>query len=450
MPNTEHIHLPLYTDEETPDISTTGHYNHAMGILDAEAGELEAADADLAAKLAKETQDRKGADTAIKADLDAETARATAAEGKNADAIAAEVTARKAADTALGKRIDNAEVEISANSADLTGIKGLTYGADHVTFLENENGAYTSPALEEVAEQIEKLESNGWYVINNYNSETPQQLSPEQLAIVQKNPYRVALVIGNSSVALPMSIPPYSKSYRYVYFYDASTGFTARIVSVSPEGAVTESTVTDPSWFRIANAPFYYLGKGVTTAEGESKHIELTLSAASSDTIGGVKIGSGLSVTSDGTLSVDTSGETGSALTVLDLTCAQGATITLDDETVSKIKSNYPAVVINWRRKAGAPANVAMPIVSSSSDTSTQYTWMTQNNSSIVHMNVFTASKEFSVQEITTHYYSQWNLIDNRPFYNLGYGLRVTTANDKQLYVDTSALFAITWGDIES
>ena len=450
MPNTEHIHLPLYTDEETPDISTTGHYNHAMGILDAEAGELEAADADLAAKLAKETQDRKGADTAIKADLDAETARATAAEGKNADAIAAEVTARKAADTALGKRIDNAEVEISANSADLTGIKGLTYGADHVTFLENENGAYTSPALEEIAEQIEKLESNGWYVINNYNSETPQQLSPEQLAIVQKNPYRVALVIGNSSVALPMSIPPYSKSYKYVYFYDASTGFTARIVSVSPKGAVTESTVTDPSWFHIANAPFYYLGKGVTTAEGESKHIELTLSAASADTIGGVKIGSGLSVTSDGTLSVDTSGETGSALTVLDLTCAQGATITLDDETVSKIKSNYPAVVINWRRKAGAPTNVAMPIVSSSSDTSTQYTWMTQNNSSIVHMNVFTASKEFSVQEITTHYYSQWNLIDNRPFYNLGYGLRVTTANDKQLYVDTSALFAITWGDIES
>ena len=450
MPNTEHIHLPLYTDEETPDISTTGHYNHAMEILDAEAGELEAADADLAAKLAKETQDRKGADTAIKADLDAETARATAAEGKNADAIAAEVTARKAADTALGKRIDNAEVEISANSADLTGIKGLTYGADHVTFLENENGAYTSPALEEIAEQIEKLESNGWYVINNYPNEAPGQLSPEQLAIVQKNPYRVALVIGNSSVALPMSIPPDSKSYKYVYFYDASTGFTASIVSVSPTGAVTKSTVTDPSWFHIANAPFYYLGKGVTTAEGESKHIELTLSAASADTIGGVKIGSGLSVTSDGTLSVDTSGETGSALTVLDLTCAQGTAITLDDETVSKIKSNYPAVVINWRRKAGAPPDVAMPIGSSSSDTSTQYTWMTQNNGSIVHMNVFTASKEFRVQGTATQYYSQWNLIDNRPFYNLGYGLGVTTANDKQLYVDTSALFAITWGDIES
>lgn len=48
MPTTEHIHLPLYTDEETPDLSTTGHYNHAMEILDANVGELEKKDAELA------------------------------------------------------------------------------------------------------------------------------------------------------------------------------------------------------------------------------------------------------------------------------------------------------------------------------------------------------------------------------------------------------------------
>ena len=34
MPTTEHIHLPLYTDEETPDLSSTGHYNVAMEIVD--------------------------------------------------------------------------------------------------------------------------------------------------------------------------------------------------------------------------------------------------------------------------------------------------------------------------------------------------------------------------------------------------------------------------------
>lgn len=65
-----------------------------------------------------------------------------------------EEQARIDADTALDKRIDNAEVEISANSADLTGIKGLTYGDTHVNFIENNNGEYSSPALEEIAEQI--------------------------------------------------------------------------------------------------------------------------------------------------------------------------------------------------------------------------------------------------------------------------------------------------------
>lgn len=70
------------------------------------------------------------------------------------DADAALDTAYKAADTALGERIDNAETEISANSADLTGIKGLTYGTHHINFIENSNGEYTSPALDEIAEQI--------------------------------------------------------------------------------------------------------------------------------------------------------------------------------------------------------------------------------------------------------------------------------------------------------
>ena len=111
MPTTEHIHLPLYTDEETPDLSTTGHYNHAMEILDAK--------------------------------------------------LAAETKARTDADTALGSRIDNAETEISANSADLTGIKGLTYGEGRQVFLENENGSYSSPALVEIRHEISNLQSQG-------------------------------------------------------------------------------------------------------------------------------------------------------------------------------------------------------------------------------------------------------------------------------------------------
>ena len=86
-------------------------------------------ESEIDSKLAAETKARTDADTALD-------------------------TAYKAADAAIGARIDNAETEISANSADLTGIKGLTYGTHHINFIENSNGEYTSPALDEIAEQI--------------------------------------------------------------------------------------------------------------------------------------------------------------------------------------------------------------------------------------------------------------------------------------------------------
>lgn len=146
MPTTEHIHLPLYGDEEAPDISTSGHYNHAMEILDANVGELETG-------LAEETKQRKAADAELEGKVEEEaTARADADKAIN-DTLA---TKADSADvTALGKRVDNAEVEISANSADLTGIKGLTYGTGQQVFLEEENGEYSSPALEEIQHEIE-------------------------------------------------------------------------------------------------------------------------------------------------------------------------------------------------------------------------------------------------------------------------------------------------------
>lgn len=175
MPTTEHIHLPLYTDEETPDLSTTGHYNHAMEIIDANVGELEAEDAELAEDIADEREARIAGDSALDAKLAAETKARTDADTaldtayKAADTalgkrIDAETAARGAADTALGSRVDNAETEISANSADLTGIKGLTYGAGGQVFLENEGGEYSSPALEEIRHEISDI---NWGTLKN-------------------------------------------------------------------------------------------------------------------------------------------------------------------------------------------------------------------------------------------------------------------------------------------
>lgn len=133
MRSTPYHHYALYEPDAAPDLTETGEYNSAiMGI-----------DADLHA----EETERKEADTELTAKIVAETKART-------DADAALDNAYKAADTALGVRIDNAETEITANSAELTGIKGLTYGAQHVKFVEISDGKYTSPALEEIAEQI--------------------------------------------------------------------------------------------------------------------------------------------------------------------------------------------------------------------------------------------------------------------------------------------------------
>lgn len=122
MRTTPYKGYALYEPDASPDLTESGEYNTALMAVDAD--------------MHDEEQARIDGDTALNI------------------AIANEMAQRKAADDALGKRIDNAEVEISANSADLTGIKGLTYGDTHVNFLENSNGEYSSPALDEIAEQM--------------------------------------------------------------------------------------------------------------------------------------------------------------------------------------------------------------------------------------------------------------------------------------------------------
>ena len=153
MPSTDHYKIPLYTDEESPDLSTTGHYNQAMNIIDTAMNAQDETMDDMSVKIDGEIERAKGAEHALGERITQEVTART-------DADTSLDTAYKAADTALGYRIDNAEAEISANSADLTGIKGLTYGAEHVQFLENNNGSYTSPALEEIAEQINSNNSS--------------------------------------------------------------------------------------------------------------------------------------------------------------------------------------------------------------------------------------------------------------------------------------------------
>ena len=139
MPSTDNYKIPLYTDGESPDLSTTGHYNRAMAIIDTTMTSL-------GDRITQETTARTNGDNAL-------AERITTVEGLGTQ-LADRITTVEGLGTQLAEGIAIANHNISANTADLTGIKGLTYGADHVQFLVENNGSYTSPALDEIAEQI--------------------------------------------------------------------------------------------------------------------------------------------------------------------------------------------------------------------------------------------------------------------------------------------------------
>lgn len=206
MAETPYKGYALYKPDASPDLTASGEYNTALMAVDADMHDEEQAriegDTALNIAIANEMAQRKAADDMLNRRVDTETAERKAADTaldtayKAADAaldtkftgelntvrqlivetsriLATEQRERANADTALGKRIDNTEVEISANSADLTGIKGLTYGDTHVNFLENSNGEYSSPALTKIAEQItnNKARSNTRITANTTWSE---------------------------------------------------------------------------------------------------------------------------------------------------------------------------------------------------------------------------------------------------------------------------------------
>ena len=230
MPTTEHILLPLYTNEETPDLSTTGHYNLAMNLIDD----------------AMNTQDYTMDEM-----------------GKKIDG---EIERAKAADTALGSRIDNAETEISANSADLTGIKGLTYGAQHVNFIESSNGEYSSPALDEIAEQI----AQGMTYIQIPDNQAT--LSADSLGKLRSDWPNVALIETtniSTSVGYNILVPLVWRESEYVFspisgsYSDDGMPYN-RFTKISVTGDITRDDMShSPYWTNIINKPFSTIGYGL-------------------------------------------------------------------------------------------------------------------------------------------------------------------------------------------
>ena len=327
MPNTKNYGFPLYDPEESPDLTTTGREAEAViaidaalkneedertagdaelnAVLEKETAERQAADKVLTDNLAKEVADRKAADTALGGRIDAEaTARETAdtalggridaeaaaretadtALGGRIDAeaaargaadtalggrIDAEATAREAADTALGGRIDNAETEISANSADLTGIKGLTYGNDHVAFLENNNGEYDSPALQEIEEQIAAGKLNvAIYGVTTFNE--VKAMLPNVICKNGDNFSQFCYADKNA-----------------IHFFRLGFASNHELLWVTSQDR-WERGIQNTAWSSISHKPFNTVGTGLNTAS-ESLSLDTsylpTVSAGSGVTV---------------------------------------------------------------------------------------------------------------------------------------------------------------------
>lgn len=179
-----------------------------------------------------------------------------------------EEQARIDADTALGKRIDNAEVEISANSADLTGIKGLTYGEQRVNFIENSNGEYSSPALDEIAEQINQrmtcvqIPSTATTVdtaaLDRLTSDWPNvvliEISTDPLASGTRNTTQLPLRKDDSTYWFIPSTGNYS---------DEGEPY-AKGLRIEKTGNVSRFNINNnPYWSNIDSKPFSTIGTGL-------------------------------------------------------------------------------------------------------------------------------------------------------------------------------------------
>lgn len=215
MRSTPYHHYALYEADAAPDLTATGEYNSAIMGIDAD--------------------------------------------------LHAEETERKAADTALGSRIDNAETEISANSADLTGIKGLTYGTQHVNFLESHNGEYTSPALDEIAEQI----AQGMTCIQiqadatTMDADTLNKLSSDwpNVALIDTTPDP-----NDSKHAFKFPLRESNSHYTFIAIgghYNEGQPYATNIV-IEKTGKITRRDVAnDPYWSNISAKPFTTIGTGL-------------------------------------------------------------------------------------------------------------------------------------------------------------------------------------------
>lgn len=140
MGTTKNYKFPIYDDDWAPDLTTTGAEAQAITAIDTVLKKQEKQESNDASRLNQliqaERTERTDADATLQSNIDKET------------------ESRKDADSKLRTSVETVENEVTSVSADVTGIMGLTYGDDHLNFIEHSGDTYSSPALIEIQHQI--------------------------------------------------------------------------------------------------------------------------------------------------------------------------------------------------------------------------------------------------------------------------------------------------------
>lgn len=202
MAETPYNHYALYEPDASPDLTATGEYNRAIMGIDSD--------------------------------------------------MHAEQVEREHADKLLDERIDNAEAEISANSADLTGIKSLTYGNEHVQFLENDNGSYSSPALDEIKHEIDNATVKV-FTSTAGAGELDTALTLDKI----KDSFYHSVIVTNGILLNPF----YQDVTEAIYTAPYDRTNQTLYVKVTNEG--TRYGIVNSMWADITGKPFSTIGSGL-------------------------------------------------------------------------------------------------------------------------------------------------------------------------------------------
>ena len=246
-------------------------YELLKGKLETEAETRETADKELGGRITQEGLARETADNA-------EAAERVAADTALGERIDAEAEARQEQDAVLG-------TEVTGLNSSVNGIMGLNYGADNDPLVKVDEGAYSSPALEKIAQQFEESGGSGFYVIVCASNKT-YKLTESDIHALQTMPYNVVFLVRTKD----------KQSFVPLFCRSVSEGITGIYLS-SDYLYIPGDTYISRYEIVLTN---------VSVGSTVSFSYQVSPVAATADSFGLVKIGDGLSIT-DGILSVASS-----------------------------------------------------------------------------------------------------------------------------------------------